>query len=222
MRADHHELPTPRTTLRARYVRVLVWCKSCRHRRDADLQALVDAGRGDVPLVELRLVLELRQRPHGFRGDGDRGDGPATVIVLWAGRRWPCVLGTVWPAFRVEAEACPPRRSEADVASGRTGQEQSGAVRFAAERLRSAEMLARLGRGPMAADLRRTASAGLRHSRLRLGKRISLSGVALLGHWRSGSPRALAPSPARPRRSPQCPKDLGEGSCVPGTEAMPA
>ena len=54
MRADHHELPTPRTTLRARYVRVLVWCKSCRHRRDADLQALVDAGRGDVPLIHLR------------------------------------------------------------------------------------------------------------------------------------------------------------------------
>ncbi len=54
MRADHHELPTPRTTLRARYVRVLVWCKACRHRRDADLQGLVDAGRGDVPLVHLR------------------------------------------------------------------------------------------------------------------------------------------------------------------------
>ena len=54
MRADHHELPTPRTTLRSRYVRVLVWCKSCRHRRDADLQALVDAGRGDVPLIHLR------------------------------------------------------------------------------------------------------------------------------------------------------------------------
>jgi hypothetical protein len=33
---------------------VLVWCKSCRRRRDADLQSLVDAGRGDVPLVELR------------------------------------------------------------------------------------------------------------------------------------------------------------------------
>ena len=41
MRADHHELPTPRTTLRARYVRVLVWCKACRHRRDADLPMLV-------------------------------------------------------------------------------------------------------------------------------------------------------------------------------------
>ena len=49
-----HELPTPRTTLRARYVRVLVWCKACRHRRDADLQALIDAGRGDVPLIKLR------------------------------------------------------------------------------------------------------------------------------------------------------------------------
>ena len=39
-------LLTPRTTLRARYVGVLVRCKSC---READLQALVDAGRrGDV------------------------------------------------------------------------------------------------------------------------------------------------------------------------------
>jgi hypothetical protein len=54
MRADHHELPTPRTTLQTGYVRVLVWCKSCRHRCDADLQGLVDADRGDVPLIELR------------------------------------------------------------------------------------------------------------------------------------------------------------------------
>jgi transposase-like protein len=27
---------------------------ACRHRRNADLQGLVDAGRGDVPLVHLR------------------------------------------------------------------------------------------------------------------------------------------------------------------------
>ena len=47
-------LPTPRSTLRSRYVRVLVWCKACRHEADADLQALVDAGRGDVPLIKLR------------------------------------------------------------------------------------------------------------------------------------------------------------------------
>ena len=33
------------------------------------------AGRVAVPL------LELRQWPHGFRGDGDRGDGPAAVIA---------------------------------------------------------------------------------------------------------------------------------------------
>ena len=43
------DLPTPRTTLR-----VLVFCNSCRHQADADLQALVDAGRGGVPLTELR------------------------------------------------------------------------------------------------------------------------------------------------------------------------
>jgi hypothetical protein len=33
---------------------VLVRCKSCRHQADADLQALVDAGRGDVALTRLR------------------------------------------------------------------------------------------------------------------------------------------------------------------------
>jgi hypothetical protein len=54
VRADTHELPTPRTTLRARYVRVSVTCRSCFQQRDADLQGLIDAGRGDVPLVELR------------------------------------------------------------------------------------------------------------------------------------------------------------------------
>jgi hypothetical protein len=47
-------LPTARSTLAARYVRVLVWCKACRHRRDADLEALIAAGRGDTPLLELR------------------------------------------------------------------------------------------------------------------------------------------------------------------------
>jgi hypothetical protein len=47
-------LPTARATLRTGYVRMLVFCNSCRHQADADLQALVDAGRGDVPLTELR------------------------------------------------------------------------------------------------------------------------------------------------------------------------
>ena len=46
--------PTPRSTLRAGYACVLVWCKACRRQREADLQALVDAGRGDVPLIKLR------------------------------------------------------------------------------------------------------------------------------------------------------------------------
>jgi hypothetical protein len=33
---------------------VLLTCRACLRSRDADLQALVDAGRGDVPLVRLR------------------------------------------------------------------------------------------------------------------------------------------------------------------------
>jgi hypothetical protein len=47
-------LPTARTTLRTGYTRVLVFCNSCRHQAAADLQALVDTGRGDVPLTGLR------------------------------------------------------------------------------------------------------------------------------------------------------------------------
>ena len=44
------DLPTPRSTVRSRYARVLVWCKACRHQADA----LTDSGRGDVPLIRLR------------------------------------------------------------------------------------------------------------------------------------------------------------------------
>jgi hypothetical protein len=52
--ADHHGLPTPRSTLRDSSARVLVWCKACHHQGDADLQKLVDAGRGGVLLIRLR------------------------------------------------------------------------------------------------------------------------------------------------------------------------
>ena len=47
-------LPTARTTLRTGYVRVPVFCNSCRHQADADLQAIVESGHGDMPLIELR------------------------------------------------------------------------------------------------------------------------------------------------------------------------
>ena len=52
--AHPDDQPTPRSTLRAGYACVLVWCEACRRQREADLQALVDAGRGDVPLIKLR------------------------------------------------------------------------------------------------------------------------------------------------------------------------
>lgn len=46
-------LPTPRTT-HAAGLRLLVWCTGCQHQVDADLEALIAAGRGDVPLRQLR------------------------------------------------------------------------------------------------------------------------------------------------------------------------
>jgi hypothetical protein len=54
--AEYTDLSTPRTTLATGYVRVSVWCKACRHQADADLEKLIDAGRGDEPLVRLRFA----------------------------------------------------------------------------------------------------------------------------------------------------------------------
>ncbi len=54
MADDYTDLPTARTTLQTGYVRLLLTCCSCLRSRDADLQGLIDAGRGDVPLVQLR------------------------------------------------------------------------------------------------------------------------------------------------------------------------
>ena len=81
MRADQHELPTPRTTLRTAYVRVRV-CKSCRRQRDADLQALVDAGRGDVPLIHLRFrCTNCGSGLTDFVVTSTESDGAAAVIA---------------------------------------------------------------------------------------------------------------------------------------------
>ena len=68
--SDHHGLPTPRTTLAASYVAVLVWCKSCRHQAPADMQELIDAGKGDVPLTRLRFRCSNCRSLHRAVGDG--------------------------------------------------------------------------------------------------------------------------------------------------------
>jgi hypothetical protein len=43
-----------RSTLQARYVAILLTCRSCLRNRDADLEAPVADGLGDMPLIELR------------------------------------------------------------------------------------------------------------------------------------------------------------------------
>ena len=42
------------TTLQARYVAVLLTCRSCLRNRDADLEALIAGGHGAAPLIGLR------------------------------------------------------------------------------------------------------------------------------------------------------------------------
>ena len=73
-------MPDGLPTLRTSYVRVLVWCKACRHQANADLEAMISTGRGDVPLVQFRCT-NCRSRLTDFvvtggstcgRGDRDR------------------------------------------------------------------------------------------------------------------------------------------------------
>jgi hypothetical protein len=45
-------LPTARTIAPTGF-RIHVWCKACRLSVDADLDALIRAGRGDAPLARL-------------------------------------------------------------------------------------------------------------------------------------------------------------------------
>jgi Zn finger protein HypA/HybF involved in hydrogenase expression len=47
------DLPTPRTRARTSF-KLHVWCKSCRHSRDADLGALIAAGKGDQPIARMK------------------------------------------------------------------------------------------------------------------------------------------------------------------------
>jgi hypothetical protein len=65
----HHGLPTPLTTLRARYVSLLVWCKGgCQHQAKADLQALDAAEALRQAEVARKARGRLRRAWDGWRG----------------------------------------------------------------------------------------------------------------------------------------------------------
>jgi len=51
---DRPRLPTVASTHATGYVVVLVWCKGCHQQKVADLEALIEAGKGDTPLINLR------------------------------------------------------------------------------------------------------------------------------------------------------------------------
>ena len=92
-------LPTPRMTLRARYVSLLVWCKGgCQPQAFADLQALMEAGRraADAPAVPL---FQLRQRSSAALLE--RGPDRSSLCVAddeharaWGLALWPATLST--------------------------------------------------------------------------------------------------------------------------------
>lgn len=47
-------LPTARSMLPQTYLCLFVWCKACHHQGAADLQGIIDAGKGDRPLKDLK------------------------------------------------------------------------------------------------------------------------------------------------------------------------
>jgi hypothetical protein len=67
-----------------RWLGVLVWC-ACHHQDFADLQAIVDSGRGDVPLIHLRF--RCTNRAHHFRQRSSRTELSATSMISFRPRR---------------------------------------------------------------------------------------------------------------------------------------
>ena len=52
---DH--LPTARDFRTSNY-RLIVWCKACRHQTEMPFPTIVEQGKGDVPLIDLRFRCE--------------------------------------------------------------------------------------------------------------------------------------------------------------------
>ena len=64
------DLPTARDYLKSN-VRLLIWCKACRHQIEIEFRTIVDQGKGDTPVVHLRFGCdELRLPPDRLRGVG--------------------------------------------------------------------------------------------------------------------------------------------------------
>jgi len=102
---DHHGLPTPRSTLRAGYLDVLVWCKACHRQAPADLQKLVDEGRGDTPLIHLKYRCNCGSRLTDWVVTSMYGGRPA-----WSSDEVNCrnCIASTGP----QADSQPPNREE--------------------------------------------------------------------------------------------------------------
>jgi hypothetical protein len=93
-----NDLPTARSMLpQDSWLCLSVRCRSCLHRALADLQAIIDAGRGDVPVKDLKFrctrcgsrltdsVVTSRdaQRVRPWGSDGAESDSTSPVSRRW-------------------------------------------------------------------------------------------------------------------------------------------
>lgn len=52
------DLPTARDYLKSN-VRLLIWCKACRHQREIEFASLVAQDKGDIAMVRLNSAVQI-------------------------------------------------------------------------------------------------------------------------------------------------------------------
>jgi hypothetical protein len=97
-----------------RYVRVLLSCRACQRKRDADLQALVDRGYGDVPLIRLQHCRTERGGALDTAQQLGLGRTPfvnrdRALIVAISARIWPSLIARSDGHLPAGRGSCRPR-----------------------------------------------------------------------------------------------------------------
>jgi hypothetical protein len=60
-----NKLPTARSMIKQEFLCLLVFCKACHHQAPADLQSIIDSGRGGVTMAKDALRVRPWRREAG-------------------------------------------------------------------------------------------------------------------------------------------------------------
>jgi len=60
-----------------------VWCRACYHQAPANLQAIIDGGRGDVPLKDLKFRCTSCSSRRTYAVDDGQGRGSRAAMAVW-------------------------------------------------------------------------------------------------------------------------------------------